>query len=121
MKQINWADGFPGAITVCDAKGIILYMNHKAGMVFKKYGGLEIVGQSVFCCHPEPAREKLRRMLKNRKPNVYTIEKKGIKKIISQTPWYFKGRYQGFVELSLEIPFKMPHFVRGVKDRLMSV
>jgi len=113
MKYINWTDEFPGAITVCDAQGIILYMNRKAGEVSKKYGGLKLVGQSVLDCHPEPARTKLLKMLKTRKSNVYTIEKKGRKKIIFQTPWYAKGRYQGFVELSLEIPFKMPHFIRG--------
>ncbi|MBI5778731.1 MAG: PAS domain S-box protein [Planctomycetes bacterium] len=124
MKQINWSDEFPGAITVCDAKGIILYMNQKAGEVFKKYGGLKLIGQSVLDCHPGPARTKLRKMLKSHKPNTYTIEKKGRnerhkgamalrrQKIIFQTPWYLKGRYKGFVELSLEIPFKMPHFVR---------
>ncbi len=41
-----------------------------------------------------------------------TIEKQGIKKLIYQSPWYVDGRYGGFVELSLEIPAVMPHFVR---------
>jgi len=113
MKHVNWSGEFPGAITVCDAKGIILYMNQKAGEVFKRYGGLKLIGQSVLDCHPTPARTKLFKMLKNRQPNVYTIEKKGIKKIIFQTPWYLKGRYKGFVELSLQIPSKMSHFKRG--------
>jgi hypothetical protein len=44
--------------------------------------------------------------------NAYTIEKNGIKKLIYQTPWYENGVYQGFVELSLEIPFEMKHAVR---------
>ena len=113
MKLLNWIDEFPGAITVCDTKGIILYMNQKAGEVFKKYGVLKLIGKIMLDCHPEPARTKLCRMLKSRKSNVYTIEKKGIKKIIFQSPWYIKGRYKGFVELSLQIPPKMPHFVRG--------
>jgi len=112
MKPINWTDEFPGAITVCDAKGIILYMNRKAGQVFKKYGGLKLIGQSMLDCHPEPARTKLLKMLKSRKSNTYTIEKQGIKKIIFQIPFYLKGRYKGFVELSIQIPSKMPHFIR---------
>lgn len=108
MKQPRWADEFPGAITVCDAKGIILYMNEKACR-----GGVTLIGQNILDCHPEPALTKLRTMLKDRSSNCYTIEKKGIKKLICQSPWYESGRYKGFVELSLEIPFKMPHFVRG--------
>ena len=86
IKHINWSDEFPGAITVCNAKGIILYMNQKAGEVFKKYGGLKLIGKSVLDCHPEPARTKLLKMLKTRRHNVYTIEKKGMKKVIFQTP-----------------------------------
>ncbi len=52
-------------------------------------------------------------MMKTRSKNVYTIEKNGIKKLIYQSPWYENGEYAGFVELSLEIPFELPHFVRG--------
>ena len=44
--------------------------------------------------------------------NAYTIEKKGRKKFIYQAPWFRDGRYAGFVEISMEIPFDMPHFVR---------
>jgi hypothetical protein len=35
-----------------------------------------------------------------------------VKKLIYQTPWYAGGEYAGFVEISLEIPFEMPHFIR---------
>ena len=45
--------------------------------------------------------------------NVYTIEKGGVKKLIYQAPWYQDGEYRGIVELSLPIPFVMPHFVRS--------
>ena len=48
-----------------------------------------------------------------REKNVYTIEKNGVKKMIFQSPWYKDGIYAGFVELSLEIPFEMPHFIRS--------
>jgi hypothetical protein len=52
-------------------------------------------------------------MLAEGRKNVYTIEKRGVKKLIFQCPWTEEGAYRGFVELSLEIPFDMPHFVRG--------
>ena len=35
-----------------------------------------------------------------------------MRKLIYQSPWYRDGAYAGFVELSLEIPAEMPHFVR---------
>jgi hypothetical protein len=43
---------------------------------------------------------------------IITIEKAGKKKLIYQTPWHTEGEYRGFVELSLELPAEMPHFVR---------
>ena len=113
MNQINWQDEFPGAVIVCDAKGIILYLNQKACKTYAKDGGAELVGKSVLDCHPESARKKLEALLKNQGKNTYTIEKNGIKKLIHQSPWYKEGKYQGMVEFSLEIPFEMAHFVRG--------
>jgi hypothetical protein len=47
------------------------------------------------------------------KANVYTVERKGKRKLIYQTPWYQGKKYGGFVELILEIPAQMPHFVRN--------
>ena len=46
-------------------------------------------------------------------PNSYTIEKKGIRKMIHQTPWMEEGEFMGVVEMSFEIPMEMPHHVRG--------
>lgn len=60
----------------------------------------------------KPARTKLKALLESGKANIYTIEKKGVKKLICQASWYKDGRYAGIVELSLEIPENMPHFVR---------
>jgi len=33
--------------------------------------------------------------------------------LIYQSPWYQNGEFAGLVEISLEIPEQMPHFVRG--------
>lgn len=112
MNSPDWQKEFPGAVIVCDAQGVILYANDKACRTYEKYGGKEIAGKNVLDCHPEPARTKLKKMLGTREKNCYTIEKQGVKKLIYQSPWYENGEYKGFVELSLEIPFEMPHFVR---------
>lgn len=112
MTEHAWVQEFPGAVTVCDARGIILAMNAKAARAFEEDGGHALIGSDVMDCHPEPARSRLRALLENRQTNVYTIEKKGVKKLIYQAPWYREGRFAGLVELSLEIPFEMPHFLR---------
>ena len=36
-----------------------------------------------------------------------------MKKIIYQVRWYEGDEYKGIVELSLPIPFEVPHFVRS--------
>jgi PAS domain-containing protein len=112
MSDHAWIKEFPGAITVCDADGVILEMNDKAARTFEKDGGANLVGRNMLDCHPEPARGKAERLLAAREKNVYTVEKNGIKKLIFQSPWYKDGKYSGFAEVSLEIPFELPHFIR---------
>jgi transcriptional regulator with PAS, ATPase and Fis domain len=111
--EYAWVKEFPGALTVCDADGIILEMNDKAEKTFEEDGGRTLIGKNLLDCHPEPARTELVGMMQAHQRNVYTIEKNGVKKLIFQTPWYLNGEYAGFIELSLEVPFEMPHFVRN--------
>ena len=111
--KMNWLKEFPAAITVCDPDGIILEMNDKAAKTFESDGGYALIGKNMLDCHPGLARQKTERLLAAKEKNVYTIEKKGVKKLIYQSPWYQDGQYAGFVELSLEIPVEMPHFIRG--------
>ena len=85
---------------------------------FLKPGQEDLIGKNVLDCHPEPAHSLLADMLQNPRTNVYTIEKKGGKKLIYQTPWYVEGEFMGFMELSMEIPFEMKHRVRGGKYEL---
>lgn len=113
MLNFDWAKEIPGAVTVCDPDGIILYMNDKSAQVFEDNGGRKLVGQNLFDCHSVASIQKIKEMMQSRRPNVYTIEKKGIKKLIYQAPWYKDGEFAGLVEISLEIPFEMPHFLRG--------
>jgi len=113
MPDYEWIKEFPAAITVCDGEGIILEMNDKAARTFEKDGGYKLVGSNMLDCHPDPARTKVERLLAAHQKNVYTIEKNGVKKLIYQSPWYKDGTYAGFVELSLEIPLELPHFIRA--------
>jgi hypothetical protein len=112
MDSNNWLQEFPGAVTVCEKDGTILSMNDRAVQTFASDGGAALIGRNVLDCHPEPARVKLRAMLEAGLKNVYTIEKEGVKKLIYQAPWTVNGEYRGFVELSLEVPFELPHFAR---------
>lgn len=113
MGNMDWVLEFAGAVTLCDRQGIVLYMNKKS----EKGYGCSLVGQNILDCHPEPARSKLMNLLDSQAINTYTIEKGGVKKLIYQAPWFKNGEYAGFVELSIEIPFELPHFVRVAKPR----
>ncbi|MDR0969778.1 MAG: PAS sensor protein [Lentimicrobiaceae bacterium] len=98
-----------GSITVCDKNATVIYQNTRSIDTFSN-----VCGKSLFDCHPPQAAEKIREMLQTGIPNAYTIEKNGKKKIIYQTAWKNEaGAIAGLIEYSFEIPFDMPHHVRG--------
>jgi transcriptional regulator with PAS, ATPase and Fis domain len=101
------------SVTVCDSEGIIVYMNDQATRTFSADGGRALLGKNLLDCHPEAAREKIRRIMATGASNSYTIEKNGVKKMIHQAPWHKNGEPAGLVEFSLVIPQVMPHFVRS--------
>lgn len=111
MEQ-HWVKEIPVAITVTDEAGIIIEMNDKSAKTFEKYGGKTLIGKNIMDLHPAKACDKIVEMTATKESNSYTIEKNGIKKLIYQTPWYKEGKYAGLVEISLEIPLEIPHFVR---------
>jgi transcriptional regulator with PAS, ATPase and Fis domain len=113
MNGLDWVKEFSAAITLCDEEGIILEMNDKAAKSHEAEGGRKLIGSNVLDCHPEPSRTKTERLLAARQKNIYTIEKNGVKKFVYQSPWYRNDQYAGFVELVLEIPFELPHFIRS--------
>lgn len=110
----EWIQSMDAAITVCDDHGIILYMNHKSAMNFQKHGGFGLLGQSLFDCHPEPASNRLRDLLKSGKANQYTIESSGRRKLICQTPWFRDGCFAGLVELTVDLADE--HLVHHVRS-----
>ncbi|KGL49983.1 PAS domain-containing protein [Porphyromonas cangingivalis] len=114
MDYFNKADI---AITICDKEGIIIEMNEQSKKVNLRPGQSTLVGSNVLDCHPEPARSMLEKMMQTQTKNAYTIEKGDVKKLIYQIPWYDEaGAYAGFAELSMIIPFDMPHKIRKPKS-----
>lgn len=105
-------NGLNCAITVCDTKGTIIYMNEKSRATFEKNGGKELIGSCLFDCHSNRSAEIIKHLITNNESNSYTIEKNGVKKLIHQTPWHIDGKVAGMVEISVAIPFEMPHFIR---------
>jgi len=113
MQAHSWIEGFQGAVTVCDTRGVILEMNDAAAEVFMKSGGKSLIGSNVLDCHPESARAKLQSMMDEQRVNVYTTEKNGKKRLIYQSPWYENGEYKGFVEIGVDVPGEIPNFIRN--------
>lgn len=112
--MLKYLQETPFALTICDKDGKILEMNDHSVQVNCK-DGKPIIGNNLLDCHPEPAKSMLESMLTNHNINAYTIEKNGVKKMIYQSPWYKNGEFAGYLELSMEIPFEMPHYIRKPK------
>jgi PAS domain-containing protein len=113
METAAWMNGMDVAITVCDRDGTIVFMNDQAARTFSADGGKALLGKKLWECHPERAREKIRRLLATGASNSYTIEKNGMRKLIHQVPWRENGQLAGLVEFSFGVPSAMPHFVRS--------
>ena len=111
MENYEWAEHLHCAVTVCDLEGIILYMNAKSRATFASHG--DLIGKNLFACHSEQAQAKIRELMGTDGTNAYTIEKNGVKKVIYQTTWKRNGKVAGMVEISMVVPFEMPHFIRS--------
>lgn len=112
MITIDWAAELPVSITVCDKHGIITYVNDKSRVTFRSDTIGELIGKNLKDCHSPESTDKLFHLIDTRKNNIYTIEKKGKKKMIVQIPWYKDKEVGGLVELSIELPGNIPHFIR---------
>lgn len=109
----DWAMGMNCAVTVCDAEGVIIYMNERSRATFARRGGAELIGKSLYDCHNERSSGMIRHMLATGESNCYTIEKEGQHKIIYQTTWRdSEGRIAGMVEISMVVTPDLPHYIR---------
>ncbi|MBW6489691.1 MAG: PAS domain-containing protein [Lentimicrobium sp.] len=111
--QTNWFNGIPVAITVSDIAGNIIEMNDASARVFEMYGGRDLIGNSLTGCHNQNSVATITSLLFESVVNVYTIQKRGVKKMIFQTPWFKDGRASGLVEFSFVLPEVIPHHIRG--------
>ena len=109
---MEWFEKLDDNVIVCDAEGTIIYMNDTAIRSYEKDGGADLIGRNLMDCHNEDSRRKILEIMTTHQKNVYTIEKRGRKKIIYQAPWMDGDVFKGIVELSLEVPFEMPHYWR---------
>ena len=111
-KKHGWVEEYPGSITVCDSTGIILELNKGSAESLRDQGGKKLIGSNLMECHPALALRKLKRLMRNKQTNVYTVTKGRVRKVVLQTPWYKRGKYRGFVEISLPISGRIPNVVR---------
>lgn len=95
------------ALTACDTEGVVIYQNERSVAVNGDVGG-----RSLIPCHNERSQAIIAHLLAEGGRNVYTIEKRGVRKLIYQTVWRRDGAIGGLVEFSMELPDTMPHYVR---------
>jgi transcriptional regulator with PAS, ATPase and Fis domain len=112
QHQLEWFERLPCSVTVCDQDYRILYMNEKAAEATADEGGRALVGKSLMDCHPPEAQEKLRKVMGSKRPNVYTTEKNGKKKLVYQCQWSRGTAVGGLVEFWFELPKRVPNHVR---------
>ena len=105
--SFDWVEHYPAAVSVCNTQGVIVAINQKAAEMFARYGGKELIGSSLFDCHPEPANLLIRQLLQEQRANTYFTEKKGERKLVHQTPWYDQGHFAGLVETVIVLPTEM--------------
>ena len=102
FKEINVA------VTISDNEGNVVYQNDSSIDV-----NGDVRGKNMMGCHNERSQQIIKHLLNDAATNVYTISKKGKKKLIYQTPWYEDGKTRGLIELSIVLPDEMPHYDRG--------
>jgi PAS domain-containing protein len=112
IGHLEWFEQLPCSVTVCDKKYTILYMNDRAAEITSKEGGKALIGKSLMDCHPPKAQVKLKKLMASGRPNVYTTETSGTKKLVYQCHWKKGGRLGGLVEFSFELPNDIPNSIR---------
>ena len=118
MNDFSAYDDISAAVTVCDARGIVLYMNPASAAMLNKRGGASLVGKSLFECHNDVSNEMIRELIAQDRSNIYATERPGKKTIVYQSPWYLKADEEGAAKRVgglVEISFQTPDPLRVVK------
>ena len=126
---MDYFKGINIAVTVSDKDGNVIYQNDSSIDV-----NGDARGRNLEQCHNPKSWQMICHMLEANVSNVYTISKKGKKKLIYQTPWYEENgernpegltdrmggktengeqKPAGLVEFSIILPEEMPHYDRG--------
>ena len=115
---MDYFKGINIAVTVSDKDGNVIYQNDSSIDV-----NGDARGRNLEQCHNPRSWQMICHMLEANVSNVYTISKKGKKKLIYQTPWYEENgerrtengeqKPAGLVEFSIILPEEMPHYDRG--------
>lgn len=101
-----WADQMDVQVTVCDMQAIIVYMNEASCANFSKYGGAQLIGQSLLDCHAPASRQKIQDMLVEPQTATIMLDKGDHRKIIHQIPWMENGKHMGIIEIAFKIPLE---------------
>lgn len=113
MNNHQWIETINISAMATDASGNVIDMNAAADATFETDGGRGLMGKNLADCHSPQSNEIIDRLMKRGETNIYTVGKKGKKKLIYQTPWYLPdGSVGGLVELSIVLPLEIPHFDR---------
>ncbi|MBN1634262.1 MAG: diguanylate cyclase [Ignavibacteria bacterium] len=109
---MDWHEYFSESIIVCDKDLTIIYLNKTALKSLSEEQRKNITGSNLLDYHNEDSNKKILGVKENLKPNVYTIEKAGKKKLIYQSLLLENNKFKGIVELSMVIPEVLLHFKR---------
>jgi nitrogen fixation/metabolism regulation signal transduction histidine kinase len=107
QPSFDWIKHYPASVSVCDTQGIIVAMNQPAAKMFTKDGGMALVGTSLYACHPESANVIIRGLMETQTSNTYIIERKGVRKLVHQEPWYDQESFAGLVETVIVLPAEL--------------
>jgi hypothetical protein len=109
----DWITECPLNIMILDRDGLILEMNNRCALAYASDGGRKLLGRNAYDCHPEEAAAKLRAIVESAEPNIYTTERAGKKDLVVLLPWFRNGAHAGLIHIEVEIPMKLPNFIRN--------
>lgn len=102
--NMDWFTDFPAAITICDNKGTIL----GSAEYYGKSQGLELIGKSLFDCHPPEACKMIEEILLEQGEKCYIAQGEDKAKLVMQLPWYQGNKFMGLVEIIKELKEDIP-------------